>query len=206
VKTFEQIPKNDGQLNLLQVAKQFGIVQETNFPIPGRFYSLVVESPAVVLEESQVLFHSEGKPYYDLAPCGLVLYQPNWEKADFALILNLRMMSPTASAAILGFYHKFAAKHGLQNLYRDGELLALKERMKPENNHPFYFTPAFFTLLDRDLNFVINKYKINQIKETRLIDWDNFGMLVRPNFSRAGIFPENIDEEVFRVIDQKLNA
>jgi hypothetical protein len=46
-----------------------------------------------------------------------------------------------------------------------------------------------------NLNYAINKYRIDEIAEARLIDWDQFGMLVNPKISTRGIFPDPINME-----------
>lgn len=56
-----------------------------------------------------------------------------------------------------------------------------------------------------DLNFAINKYNMDAVAEARLIDWDNFGMLVRPRFSQVGFFPEELNMQgIFETITEKL--
>ena len=43
------------------------------------------------------------------------------------------------------------------------------------------------------------------VAEARLIDWDNFGMLVRPRFSQVGFFPEELNMQgIFETITEKL--
>lgn len=206
MKTFDEIEKNNGQLSLLQVAEEHGTPQPRNAILPGRFYALKIISPTPSLGESQVKIISEGKPYYDVMPVGLSLYYENWNSTGVVLMLNLRVMPTSASSFLLeSYYRKFASIFGLQNLFKEGELIPLEERNKPGANQAFYFTPAFFNGLGKDLNFVINKYKIDQIAEAKLIDWDKFGWMVKPKFSGTGLFPENLNiVEVFETVNEKL--
>ena len=119
MKKFEEIEKNNGQFDLTQVAETFGVIQRRNQFIPGRFYSLNIVSNVPNLTEEIVPQLASGKPYYDLRPCGLVLFHDNWKETT--LILNLRTMPIPVSAKLLEAYYEFSAKNGFQNLYRDGK-------------------------------------------------------------------------------------
>jgi len=194
LKKFEEIEKNNGQFDLTQVAETFGVIQRRNQFIPGRFYSLNIVSNVPNLTEEIVPQLSSGKPYYDLRPCGLVLFHDNWKETT--LILNLRTMPIPVSAKLLEAYYEFSAKNGFQNLYRDGKLMPLTDRQLIDQR--FYLVNT--TILSQtigfsNLNYSINKYNIDDIAEARLIDWDNFGMMVRPRFSQVGLFPDNLSME-----------
>lgn len=194
MKKFEEIEKNNGQFDLTQVAETFGVIQRRNQFIPGRFYSLNIVSNVPNLTEEIVPQLASGKPYYDLRPCGLVLFHDNWKETT--LILNLRTMPIPVSAKLLEAYYEFSAKNGFQNLYRDGKLMPLTERKLIDQR--FYLVNT--TILSQtigfsNLNYSINKYNIDDIAEARLIDWDNFGMMVRPRFSQVGLFPDNLSME-----------
>lgn len=194
MKKFEEIEKNNGQFDLTQVAETFGVIQRRDQFIPGRFYSLNIVSNVPNLTEEIVPQLASGKPYYDLRPCGLVLFHDNWKEAT--LILNLRTMPIPVSAKLLEAYYEFSAKNGFQNLYRDGKLMPLTDRQLIDQR--FYLVNT--TILSQtigfsNLNYSINKYNIDDIAEARLIDWDNFGMMVRPRFSQVGLFPDNLSME-----------
>lgn len=194
MKKFEEIEKNNGQFDLTQVAETFGVIQRRDQFIPGRFYSLNIVSNVPNLTEEIVPQLASGKPYYDLRPCGLVLFHDNWKETT--LILNLRTMPIPVSAKLLEAYYEFSAKNGFQNLYRDGKLMPLTERKLIDQR--FYLVNT--TILSQtigfsNLNYSINKYNIDDIAEARLIDWDNFGMMVRPRFSQVGLFPDNLSME-----------
>lgn len=194
MKKFEEIEKNNGQFDLTQVAETFGVIQRRDQFIPGRFYSLNIVSNVPNLTEEIVPQLASGKPYYDLRPFGLVLFHDNWKETT--LILNLRTMPIPVSAKLLEAYYEFSAKNGFQNLYRDGKLMPLTERKLIDQR--FYLVNT--TILSQtigfsNLNYSINKYNIDDIAEARLIDWDNFGMMVRPRFSQIGLFPDNLSME-----------
>ena len=194
MKKFEEIEKNNGQFDLTQVAETFGVIQRRNQFIPGRFYSLNIVSNVPNLTEEIVPQLASGKPYYDLRPCGLVLFHDNWKETT--LILNLRTMPIPVSAKLLEAYYEFSAKNGFQNLYRDGKLMPLTDRQLIDQR--FYLVNTTIlsqTLGFSNLNYSINKYNIDDIAEARLIDWDNFGMMVRPRFSQVGLFPDNLSME-----------
>ena len=91
-------------------------------------------------------------------------------------------------------YYAFSSQNGMPGLFKDGELIDLNERRLLDRK--FYFVTA--TILSQiigvsNLNYSINKYNIDTIAEARLIDWDNFGMLVRPRVSQVGLFPDTIN-------------
>jgi len=197
VLTFDKIEKNNGTSTLYQVAMDKGIVQTRPQVLPGRFYQLKAVSPVVDLNERVVPIISDGKPYYDLYPLGLMLYHDNWKET--ALILNLKVIPPQAAAKILEAYYAFAMSSGLTNLYRDGKLIPLEERRTLDLR--FYMIPP--GLLARlvganNFNYAINKYNMDLIAEARLIDWDNFGKLIKPRFTSMGLFPETINlQEIY---------
>lgn len=200
MKSFDEIEKNDGRYSLEQVAEEFGIPQTRANFIPGRFYSLKIISQVPNLTEEIVPRLNDGKPYLDLRPCGLCLLHDNWRET--VLMLNLRLVPPSFVPKILESYYRFSAQNGLQNLFKEGKLIPLEERRLIDQR--FYaLTPSQMGL---DLNLAINKYNMDAVTEARLIDWDNFGMLVRPRFSRVGIFPENLNLELlFETFITKLN-
>ena len=200
MKTFDTLTKNDGQYTLPQVADSFGIVQTRAQFIPGRFYSLKVISTTPNLNENAIPLLNDGKPYLDLNPCGLALVHENWRER--ALLLNLRVIPSSILPKILEAYYRFALQNGLANLFADGKLIPLEERRLIDQR--FYtVTPSQMGL---NLNFAINKYNMDAVAEARLIDWDNFGMLIRPRFSQVGIFPEGLNMEgIFETILENLN-
>jgi hypothetical protein len=199
LKSFADIAKNNGQYSLEQVADQFGIPQTRAQFIPGRFYSLRIISPTPNLNEQAVRLLNDGKPYLDLRPCGLAIYHENWKET--VLMVNLRVIPPSFLPKILEAYYAFSLQNGLANLFKAGQLRPLDERRLIDQR--FYtITPSQMGI---DLNFAINKYNMDAVAEARLIDWDNFGMLVRPRFSQVGIFPEELNMQgIFETITEKL--
>ncbi len=189
---FKDISKNNGSLPLNVVAQQFGILQNRGQVIPGRFYSLktFVQTPDITAEFVQL--HNK-RNYIDLNPVGLLLFHDNWKET--ALVLNLKVMPPRASAKILEAYWKFSNLNGLGNLFnKDGQLLPLEERRLIDNRFYLITPTALSTILGvNNLNYAINKYNMDQVLEARLIDWDNFGMLVNPALTIDGLYPDPIN-------------
>lgn len=197
MKNFDDLPKNSGQLSLREVADKFGISETINNFLPGRFYSLKITSPVVNLTEGIIPSLNSGKPYLDLNPFGLVLFNQNFKET--VLVLNLKVIPAQVSAKLLEAYYYFSKQNGLDKLFKDGKLIPLSERRLIDQR--FYLVPQ--KILSEivgfsNLNYAINKYNIEDISEAKLIDWDNFGMMIRPKFSQVGIFPETINmQKVF---------
>ena len=189
---FKDISKNNGSLPLNVVSQQFGILQNRGQVIPGRFYSLktFVQTPDITAEFVQL--HNK-RNYIDLNPVGLLLFHDNWKET--ALVLNLKVMPPRASAKILEAYWKFSNLNGLGNLFnKDGQLLPLEERRLIDNRFYLITPTALSTILGvNNLNYAINKYNMDQVLEAKLIDWDNFGMLVNPALTIDGLYPDPIN-------------
>jgi hypothetical protein len=191
LQRFEDIPKNNGQSSLYEVANQIGISQNRSQFIPGRFYSLRITSQVPNLTEAIVPMLNDGKPYIDLNPLGLVLFHENWKET--ALVLNLRVIPPTVCSKLLEGYYYFSMQNGLERLFKDGKLIPLTERSLIDQRFYLVTTSILSQILGiSNLNFAINKYNIDRVAEAKLIDWDNFGMLIRPRVDQRGIFPENL--------------
>lgn len=192
MKDFKDIQKNDGSLSLNESARRIGIVQRRNEVIPGRFYSFRAQVEVPSLTE-EIVREISGKNYMDLSPVGLLLFHDNWKET--ALVLNLKAMPPRASAKILEAYWKFSQLNGLNNLFdKDGALRSIEERRLIDQRFYLITPSALSTILGvNNLNYAINKYNMDQILEARLIDWDNFGMLVNPALTIEGMFPDPIN-------------
>jgi hypothetical protein len=134
-----------------------------------------------------------GKKYLDLNPVGLLLFHDNWKET--ALVLNLKVMPPRASAKILEAYWKFSQLNGLNNLFdKDGNLRPIEERRLIDQRFYLITPTALSAVLGvNNLNYAINKYDMDQVLEARLIDWDRFGMLVNPTLTVDGLYPDPID-------------
>ena len=191
---FNDIPKNNGSLPLNGVAQEYGIVQNRGQVIPGRFYSFRTQSPVPNLNEETVHLIS-GKNYLDLNPVGLLLFHDNWKET--ALVLNLKVMPPRASAKILEAYWNFSQLNGLNNLFdREGNLRPLEERRLIDNRFYLITPTALSTILGvNSLSYAINKYNLDHVLEARLIDWDNFGQLINPKLTVDGLYPDPINLE-----------
>lgn len=203
MKTFEQIQKNNGSYTLYDASFQFGIKQERQQVIPGRFYSFKMTSPVTVLSEETVPTLTRGRRYYDLMPAGLLLYHENWQQA--MLVLNLKVIPAPIATKLLEAYYAFSSQNGLSDLFKEGSLIPIEQRRLLDKR--FYFFPP--SLLAQfigatNLDYAINKYKIEDVVEARLIDFDQFGLLVRPKFSTLGLFPETLNmEQVFEEFIEK---
>jgi len=192
VKDFNDISKNNGTLPLNVVAENFGVIQNRSQVIPGRFYSFRTRAEVPTLTEEYIRY-STGKSYLDLNPVGLLLFHDNWKET--ALVLNLKVIPPRASAKILEAYWRFSQLNGLNALFdSEGNLKSLEERRLIDQRFYLITPSAFSTILGvNNLNYAINKYNMDQILEARLIDWDNFGMLVNPALTVDGLFPDPIN-------------
>lgn len=192
MKEFNNISKNNGTLPLNIVAENFGIVQSRGQVIPGRFYSFKTRSEVPSLTEETV-YSISGKNYLDLNPVGLLLFHDNWKET--ALVLNLKVMPPRASAKILEAYWRFSQLNGLSNLFdNDGNLRSIEERRLIDQRFYLITPTALSTILGvKNLNYAINKYSMDQVLEAKLIDWDNFGMLVNPTLTVDGLYPDPIN-------------
>jgi hypothetical protein len=191
LKRFEDIEKNNGQYTLEQVSENVGIIQNRAQFIPGRFYSFKIASQVPNLNEQNVPFLNDGKPYLDLRPCGLALFHENWKET--ALILNLKVIPTPVCAKLMEAYYAFSSQNGMPSLFKEGELIDLTERRLLDKKFYFVTTTILSQIIGvSNLNYSINKYNIDTIAEARLIDWDNFGMLVRPRVSQVGLFPNTL--------------
>jgi hypothetical protein len=189
---FNNLQKNNGTMPLNVVAKQFGIIQNRGQVIPGRFYSFITSVQVPNITEEFVQEHNK-RNYLDLNPVGLLLFHDNWKET--ALVLNLKVMPPRAAAKILEAYWKFSELNGLNNLFdKDGKLRSLEERRLIDNRFYLITPTALSTILGvNNLNYAINKYNMDHVLEARLIDWDNFGMLINPTLTVDGLYPDPIN-------------
>ena len=137
MKNFDDLPKNSGQLSLREVADKFGISETINNFLPGRFYSLKITSPVVNLTEGIIPSLNSGKPYLDLNPFGLVLFNQNFKET--VLVLNLKVIPAQVSAKLLEAYYYFSKQNGLDKLFKDGKLIPLSERRLIDQR--FYLVP-----------------------------------------------------------------
>lgn len=192
MNNFNDISKNNGDLTLDQVSMQYGISTNRNQLIPGRFYSFKTISPTPSLDQETIKLIT-GKNYYDLNPVGFLFFHDNWKET--ALILNLKVIPPRANLKILESFWKFSQSNGLNNLFdANGKLLPLSQRSLIDQR--FYLvTPKVLSnvLGVKNLNYSINKYNMDQIVEAKMIDWDNFGMLINPKLTLNGFYPDPID-------------
>ena len=192
MKEFNLISKNNGSLPLNVVAESIGIPQNRGQVIPGRFYYFRTMLPVPSISEEFVKSYTK-KSYIDLNPVGLLLFHENWKET--ALVLNLKIMPPRANAKILETYWNFSKMNGLANLFdSEGSLLPLDQRRLIDQRFYLITPTALSNVLGvNNLNYAINKYNMDQILDAKLIDWDNFGMLVNPSLTTDGLYPDPIN-------------
>lgn len=203
MKPFAQIEKNNGQLSLFEVGRQYGKPQSKSQIIPGRFYLFKIQSPVPALTETLVPQISGGREYYDLSPVGLLLFHENWQQT--ALVLNLKIMPAPISAKLLEAYYFLSQQNGLASIYEGEQLLPLEQRRLLDKRF-YLFPPGLLAqaIGANNLNYAINKYKMEDVLQASLIDFDQFGKLVAPRFSPIGLFPETLNvESVFENFIQK---
>jgi hypothetical protein len=104
-------------------------------------------------------------------------------------------MPPRANAKILETYWNFSKMNGLANLFdSEGSLLPLDQRRLIDQRFYLITPTALSNVLGvNNLNYAINKYNMDQILDSKLIDWDNFGMLVNPSLTTDGLYPDPIN-------------
>lgn len=192
MKNFSDIIANNSNSSLIQVVESVGIPQTRDQILPGRMYGFKVMSPVNNLNERTVAELNNGRVYYDLNPVGLTLFHQRFK--EFSLILNLKVIPPAASAKLLEWYYAFSQKNGLANYYEKGQLIPLDKRRLLDQ--PFQLiTPTDLSILAGvdNLNYAINKYNMDYVAEARLIDWNNFGELIRPKPTTHGLFPDPVN-------------
>jgi hypothetical protein len=189
---FNKLIKNNGALPLNAVVEQYGITQNRAQVIPGRFYSFKTVADVPAITESYV-YQKTGKSYLDLNPTGLLLFHDNWK--EVALFLNIKIMPPDAQVKVMEAYWNFSKLNGLSNLFdKDGKLKDLTERQLIDQRFYLITPTALSTILGvNNLNYAINNYNMDKVAEAKLIDWDNFGMLVNPQISTHGLYPNPIN-------------
>lgn len=192
MKTFESLEKNNGSLTFEQVAEQGNVATKFNL-LPGRFYYFNIAPPMVDLNDESGDSYTRGKRYFNIQPIGLVFFHENWKET--AIILDLRVIPPAIADKLLNIYWNFSLQNGLANLYDSkGDLRPLADRQIIDQRF-YMITPSLLAgLVGADnLYYAINKYSMDDIMSARLIDWDKFGLLVKPQLSERGLLPENVD-------------
>lgn len=191
MKNFSDIIPNNSSSSLVEVSEFNGIPQSQEYIVPGRMYGLKVQSQINDINERTVIQLNNGRRYYDLYPVGLLLFHQRWK--EFALILNLKVIPPVISAKLLEWYYAFSKQNGLASYYKEGKLIPIEERRLIDQRFQL-ITPTDLSALAGidNLNYAINKYDMDYVK-ARLIDWDNFGKLIRPRSTTHGIFPDPVD-------------
>ena len=191
MKKFEDIITNRAERTFSQVFEEYGVPMNRGEIIPGHFYSFSIEIPN--LNESWIprstqeyRENPEGyiteKQYFDLNPCGLMLHHERWR--EFAIMINIKSISPILRAKFLAAHYQ-VAKPIVQKMYFEStengktveQLLPFKER--GTKNAPLYgiSQDLLQTVTGLNLNYSINKYNLEAVRNARLLDWDRFGEL-----------------------------
>jgi hypothetical protein len=210
--SFEDIITNKRERTYSQVFFEFGeSIPPTNI-LPGHFYSLV-NTPQVNINESTIptsfgewsktpTQYVTEKQYFDVNPVGLALYHENWRQRT--LIINLKIIPPVFRAKLLAAYY-FISEKFISNLYQNDKLIPFNER--GTLNLPFYgISQAVLQQVSGlNLNYAINKYRVEDLNTIRFLDWDKFGELPFANIEDRGlIFARGFDlSDIFEVFEQK---
>ena len=110
-------------------------------------------------------------------------------------MLNLKVIPPIAISKILEAYWKFSQLNGLNNLFnKNGNLLSINERRLIDQRF-YLITPSILSSIlgVNNLNYAINNYNMDLILEAKMIDWDQFGMMINPIATNKGLFPNPIN-------------
>jgi hypothetical protein len=110
-------------------------------------------------------------------------------------VLNLKVIPAVVCNKLLEAYWRFSMLNGLANLFdKEHKLIPLEMRRLIDQRFYLITPTALSTILGVDnLNYAINKYDMDYVLDAKLIDWDKFGMLVNPQFSTDGLYPDPIN-------------
>lgn len=209
---FEDIITNKRERTFSQVFFEFGESIPITSILPGHFYSFS-NSPQMNITEDFIPVDSSEfskypekyiteKQYIDLNPIGLVLYHENWRQR--VLIVNLKVIPPIFRAKLLAAYY-FIAEKFITNLYLGEKLIPFNER--GTLNLPFYgiSQSVLQQVSGLNLNYSINKYRIEELNNARFLDWDQFGELPFANIEDRGLlFARNFNlVDIFEIFEQK---
>ena len=220
MKKFEDILSNKAERTFSQVFGEFGIPKSRNEILPGHFYSFSIDIPNIneswiprnkeEYKETPDAFITE-KQYFDLNPCGLMLYHEKWR--EFAIMVDLKAINPPHRLKMLAAYYKLATPV-IEKLYFEQtsggkiteSLLPFQER--GSRNAPFYGITQ--DLIQRvtglNLNYSINKYNLEAVSNAKFLDWDRFGELPYARIEERGmIYAPNIGNiaDIFSIFEQK---
>ena len=220
MKKFEDIISNRAERTISQVFEQSGTSVNRGEMIPAYFYSLSIEIPNIneswiPRSTQEYRENPEGyiteKQYFDLNPCGLMLHHERWR--EFSILVNLKPIPPIYRAKLLAVYYTLA-RPLIEKLYYservDGneveKLLPFKER--GTRHLPFYgiSQDMLQAASGLNLNYSINKYNLEAVRNARILDWDKFGELPFAAIdSRAMMTAPNIGSiaDIFDRFEQK---
>lgn len=210
-----EIITNRAERTFSQSFVQFGSLISKAQIRPGYYYTFNVTIPNLnenwipdnkqIWEENPTYFITE-KNYYDLTPTGLLLYHENWK--EVALIVNLKVMPPILRSKVINAHHFLIEKYieRLEKRDEKGKISLIPFNERESLNAPFYgVTPSLLrTVSNIDVSYAINKYRISDITNARLLDWDKIGELPLAKVESTGLIfspgTQNL-AEVFEIFE-----
>lgn len=199
---------NNRERNYSQVFEEHGISVSRNSLVPGHYYSFKIEIPNISrdwIPNSNDEYKQEperfitNKQCYDLNPVGLALYHNKWK--DNLIMLNLKVIPPKYHAAIFNA-HLNIIESSLDAIGGiEGDLIPINERLKKPL--PMYGITS--SMLSQrtgiNLNYAIDAYKLDHVREAKMIDWNNIGELPYSLIETTGMVFSSGTYDINRIYD-----
>lgn len=192
-----------------KVEDPYSIVESMGQPliptlIPGHLYALGIDpgfqiSPEYIPYNEKEYKEDEGKkinitkkPYYDTMPIGIALRLYN---ESYQSILNLKLVPPAYRRLILeSYYNLMGLKNNFIDPYVKNDLTEivkpLSERIKDQQYlEPYLAVDKSFMkkCVGSDISFAVKNYKINSIKNVKILDWNSLPNIYNMAISDKGI-------------------
>jgi len=197
------------------VKNPFYIVEELGIPmppmlIPGHLYYLNIEPDEQVIPDKLPINSHEfrenrdekhymtSKPYYDIAPIGIAL-RFEGDSDQYQSILNLKVMSPQFRRLILASYYSILERNELISKWFNKDLTQAKSPIDKRLRESQYINPFNTVTKDfmqkilnnRNISFAVKSYKMDTIKEAKLLDWNALPSIYNMNNTDSGIIINN---------------
>lgn len=199
---------NNRERNYSQVFEEYGINVPRNSLVPGHYYSFKIEIPNISRDwvpnsDEEYKLEPErfitNKQCYDLNPVGLALYHDKWK--DNLIMLNLKVVPPKYHPTIFNA-HLNIIESSLDAIGGiDGDLIPIQERLKTPL--PMYGITS--SMLSQrtgiNLNYAISAYKLDYVREAKMLDWDNIGELPMSLIETTGMVFSNGTYDINRIYD-----
>lgn len=200
---------NNRERNYSQVFEEFGINIPRNSLVPGHYYSFKIEIPNISRDRvpnSNEEYKQEpdrfitNKQCYDLNPVGLALHHDKWK--DNLIMLNLKVIPPKYHAAIFNAHlniieSSLDAIRGIEGAF----LTPINERLK----RPLPMYGITSSMLSQstgiNLNYAISAYKLDYVRDAKMLDWDNIGELPMSLIETTGMVFSNGTYDINRIYD-----